>query len=264
MSALSDRMVPDQWGLQDPNRRINPNSTILQRYLLPQPELETEWNFGRAPLQQKEILSQKTMLIAGAKGFAKQLLDVIYQLGLENETQLFDDLDQDLKQLYQFQILKSLPEATQFFEQTGPAFALGIGKPSVRKLLTEKLTSAGGVLTSVVSPLARIAPHAKVGDGCTIMTGAVVENDAVLGKGVLVNLNAMICHDTQVGDFCEISPSAILTGGTYLGAFSFIGSGAIVKPGVKIGAHVVVGAGAVVVQNIPDHAVVFGVPAKSR
>ncbi len=256
-------MVPDKWGLQDPNRRINPNSTILQRYLLPQPELETEWNLGRAPLQQKEFLSLKIMLIAGAKGFAKQLLDVIYQLGLENETRLFDDLDQDIQPLYQFHVIKSLPEARQFFEHTGPAFALGIGKPSVRKLLTEKLTSAGGVLTSVVSPLARIAPHAKVGDGCTIMTGAVVENDAVLGKGVLVNLNAMICHDTQVGDFCEISPGAILTGGTSIGNHSFIGTGAIINPGVKIGQNVIIGSGSVVLRDIPDHAKVYGVPAKN-
>jgi sugar O-acyltransferase (sialic acid O-acetyltransferase NeuD family) len=256
-------MVPDQWGLQDPNRRINPNSTVLQCDLLPQPELETEWNLVRAPKQQKKFLSLKTMLIAGAKGFAKQLLDVIYQLKLENETQLFDDLDADLKQLYQFQILKSLPEATQFFERMGPEFALGIGKPSVRKLLTEKLTSAGGVLTSVISPLARIAPHAKVGDGCTIMTGAVVENDAVLGKGVLVNLNAMICHDTQVGDYCEISPGAILTGGTSLGSHSFIGAGAIINPGVKIGQNVIIGSGSVVVRDIPDHAKVYGVPARN-
>jgi sugar O-acyltransferase (sialic acid O-acetyltransferase NeuD family) len=203
------------------------------------------------------------MLIAGAKGFAKQLLDVIYQLGLENETQLFDDLDQDLKQLYQFQILKSLPEATQFFERMGPEFALGIGNPSVRKLLTEKLTGAGGVLTSVISPLSRIAHYAQVGDGCTIMTGAVVENDAVLGKGVLVNLNAMICHDALIGDFCEISPGAILTGGTSLGAFSFVGAGAVINPGVKIGQNVIIGSGSVVVRDIQDNAKVYGVPARN-
>lgn len=256
-------MVPDHWCLQDPNRRINPNSTVLQRELLPQPELETEWNLVRAPKQQKEFLSLKTMLIAGAKGFAKQLIDVIYQLGLENETQLFDDLDADLKQLYQFQIVKSLPEAIQFFERMGPEFALGIGKPSVRKLLTEKLTGAGGVLTSVISPLARIAPHAKVGEGCTIMTGAVVENDAVLGKGVLVNLNALICHDTVVGDFCEISPGAILTGATRVGNFSFIGAGAVINPGVCIGQNVVVGSGSVVLNDIPDNTICYGVPAKS-
>lgn len=202
------------------------------------------------------------MLIAGAKGFAKQLLDVIYQLGLEHETSLFDDLDKELKQLYQFQVLKSLTEARQFFEQTGPEFSLGIGKPAVRKLLTEKLTGAGGVLTSVISPLARIAPHAQVGNGCTIMTGAVVENDAVLGKGVLVNLNALICHDTVVGDFCEISPGAILTGGTSIGDYSFVGAGAIVNPGIKIGSNVIIGSGSVVLRDIPDHSKVYGVPAK--
>lgn len=211
---------------------------------------------------QKEILSLKTMLIAGAKGFAKQLLDVIYQLKLENETRFFDDLDENIHQLYQFRVIKSLPDARQFFEQTGPEFSLGIGKPSVRKLLTEKLTGAGGVLTSVISPYARIAPHAQVGKGCTIMTGAVVENDAVLGKGVLVNLNALICHDTVVGDFCEISPGVILTGGTSIGDYSFVGAGAIINPGIKIGSNVIIGSGAVVLRDVPDSVKVYGVPAR--
>jgi sugar O-acyltransferase (sialic acid O-acetyltransferase NeuD family) len=202
------------------------------------------------------------MLIAGAKGFAKQLLDVIYQLKLENETRFFDDLDADIQQVYQFQVIKSLPEARQFFEQTVPEFSLGIGKPSVRKLLTEKLTGAGGVLTSVISPWARIAPHSQVGDGCTIMTGAVIENDVVLGKGVLVNLNALICHDTVVGDFCEISPGVILTGGTSIGDYSFVGAGAIINPGIKIGSNVIIGSGAVVLRDVPDSAKVYGVPAR--
>jgi sugar O-acyltransferase (sialic acid O-acetyltransferase NeuD family) len=203
------------------------------------------------------------MLIAGAKGFAKQLLDVIYQLGLENETVLFDDLDEGLKELYQFHVIKSLSEARQLFDLMGPEFTLGIGKPSVRKLMAEKLTGAGGVLTSLISPLARIATHAKVGDGCTIMTGAVLENDTVLGRGVLVNLNAMICHDSLVGDFCEISPGAILTGGTSIGNNTFIGAGAIVNPGVKIGQNVIIGSGSVVVRDIPDHLKVYGVPARN-
>jgi acetyltransferase-like isoleucine patch superfamily enzyme len=41
-----------------------------------------------------------------------------------------------------------------------------------------------------------------------------------------------------------------------------IGMNACILPGVRIGAHAIVGAGAVVVHDVPDYAVVAGVPAR--
>jgi acetyltransferase-like isoleucine patch superfamily enzyme len=47
-----------------------------------------------------------------------------------------------------------------------------------------------------------------------------------------------------------------------IGAGSWIGHGTIVLPGTRIGRQVVVGAGSVVRGEVPDHAVVAGVPAR--
>jgi acetyltransferase-like isoleucine patch superfamily enzyme len=41
-----------------------------------------------------------------------------------------------------------------------------------------------------------------------------------------------------------------------------VGMNASILPGVHIGAHAIVGAGAVVTENVPDYAIVAGVPAK--
>ncbi len=41
-----------------------------------------------------------------------------------------------------------------------------------------------------------------------------------------------------------------------------IGTNATILPGVRVGAHAIVGAGAVVTEDVPDHAVIAGVPAK--
>ena len=47
----------------------------------------------------------------------------------------------------------------------------------------------------------------------------------------------------------------------HIGKGSWIASGAIITGGVKIGDHVIVTAGAVVTKDVPDHAIVGGVPA---
>ena len=47
----------------------------------------------------------------------------------------------------------------------------------------------------------------------------------------------------------------------HIGTGSWIASGAIITGGVKIGDHVIVTAGAVVTKDVPDYAIVGGVPA---
>jgi acetyltransferase EpsM len=47
-----------------------------------------------------------------------------------------------------------------------------------------------------------------------------------------------------------------------IGEGSWIGAGAVVKQGVHIGKWAMIGAGAVVIKDVPDNAVVAGVPAK--
>ena len=46
-----------------------------------------------------------------------------------------------------------------------------------------------------------------------------------------------------------------------IGAGSYLGAGAIILPGVTVGKFAVVGAGAVVTRDVPERAVVAGVPA---
>jgi maltose O-acetyltransferase len=63
-------------------------------------------------------------------------------------------------------------------------------------------------------------------------------------------------HDLQAADFhATVAPVEI-------GDYVFIGPRAIILPGVKIGRGAVIAAGAVVTKDVPDFAIVGGVPAK--
>ena len=54
----------------------------------------------------------------------------------------------------------------------------------------------------------------------------------------------------------------IVSGAITIGDDVWIGANASILPGVTIGSHCVVGAGSVVKDDVPDHTVVGGVPAK--
>ena len=64
--------------------------------------------------------------------------------------------------------------------------------------------------------------------------------------------------------YCEIGPGVILTGEVEMEEGCYVGTGAIIHPKVKLGKNVTVAAGAVVTKNIPDDAVVSGVPAEIK
>lgn len=205
------------------------------------------------------------MLIIGAKGFAKEILEVFHQLNELKNIALYDDVNEDIGDyLYElFPILKNENEVKNFFSEFGNDFTIGIGNPVLRYKLSEKFNSMGGKLTTSISNKAIIGSYeVKIGNGCNILDNAIVSNSATVGKGCIIYYNVTLSHDCEVGDFVELSPGATLLGSCKIGSFSQIGSNATILPKIKIGKNVIIGAGAVVTREIPDNCVAFGSPAR--
>lgn len=208
------------------------------------------------------------MIVAGAKGLAKELLAIFSQQAALDDLRFFDNVSPDVpeKLFGQFPVVRSFDEARKIFTQTGdPSFCLGLGNPLLRYRLYKQFTDAGGKLTSVISPRADIGQFDNhIGPGCCILPGAVITTSVRLGKGCLINPNATISHDSVVGDFVEISPGVNVTGNCRIGDFSFLGANSVILPKISIGRNVIVGAGAVVTKDVPDNSLVVGVPAAVR
>ena len=204
------------------------------------------------------------MIILGAKGFAKEILEVFNQLNDLGSIVFFDDVSQDVgDSLYDtFKVVKTLDEAKDYLKNVDSRFALGVGGPKLRKQLSDRFLKAGGELVSVISPKCNIGGFGNtIGIGSSIMTGTVITNDVTLGKGCLINLNCTIGHDSILEDFVELSPNVNISGRCRIGAYTTIGTNAVVIPDVVIGENCLVAAGAVVTRDVPDNCLVAGVPA---
>lgn len=205
------------------------------------------------------------MIIVGAKGFAKELLEVAHELGYAENLVFFDNVSTDLpEQLFdQFPILRSQQEVDKYFLLGDKRFALGLGNPVKRQQLCVLFESWGGKLTSLISQNAHIGSFGvELEAGATILAQACVTSSVIAGKGLLMYPNAVLTHDCVLGDFVELAPGATALGKCTIGQNVHIGANSTILPGRTIGNGVQIGAGAVVTRDVNNGEIVKGVPAR--
>ncbi len=132
--------------------------------------------------------------------------------------------------------------------------------------------------------LAQVREQAVLGMNCTVGRGAYVGTGVVVGDNVKIQNYALVYEPARIGDGAFVGPAAVLTNDHYPRSVNPDGSlksghdwepvGVTVLEGASIGARAVcvapvtigrwamVAAGATVIRDVPDFALVVGVPAR--
>lgn len=119
---------------------------------------------------------------------------------------------------------------------------------------------------SKVGPFVEIQKNSSVGARCKISShtficeGVTIEDEVFIGHGVMFTNETIPRATTATGGLKTEADWAVVPTRVRRGAS--IGSNATIICGVTIGRGALVGAGAVVTRDVPDHAIVAGVPAR--
>lgn len=122
-----------------------------------------------------------------------------------------------------------------------------------------------------------VMPKARIGSGCSLGQNVFVANGASLGNNVKVQNNVSIYERVHLGDDVFCGPSMVFTNvvnprshvsrkheyrETRVGRGATLGANSTVVCGHDVGRYAFVAAGAVVTREIPDFALVMGVPGR--
>ncbi|MDP1544941.1 MAG: acyltransferase [Anaerolineales bacterium] len=124
-----------------------------------------------------------------------------------------------------------------------------------------------------------VMPRTKIGERCNIGQNVLVSPDVTIGNNVKIQNNVSLYTGVIVEDDVFLGPSMVFTNvinprshvsrkdeykTTLVRKGASIGANATIVCGTTLGRYCFVGAGAVVTKDVPDYALVYGMPASIR
>ena len=111
-----------------------------------------------------------------------------------------------------------------------------------------------------------IGSGVSIGDNSKIQNNALIYEPAQIGNGVFIGPGVIFTNDhnprAMNSDNTQKGSSDWNKAGVVVGEGASIGAGAICVGPIEIGKWALVGAGAVVVKDVPNYALMAGVPAR--
>ena len=122
-----------------------------------------------------------------------------------------------------------------------------------------------------------IFSKAIIGENCSLGQNTMIADGVIIGNNVKIQNNVAVYTGTKIEADVFLGPSCVLTNvtnprsqvirrnlyeNTLIRRGATIGANATIVCGITLGRYCFIAAGAVVTNDVPDYALILGVPAK--
>ncbi len=122
-----------------------------------------------------------------------------------------------------------------------------------------------------------VMKHSRIGENCNLGQNVVISPNVVLGNNVKVQNNVSIYTGVEIEDNVFCGPSMVFTNilvprseivrrdeyvKTIIRTGASMGANCTIICGTEVGRYALIGSGAVVSKDVPDYALMVGVPAR--
>ncbi len=122
-----------------------------------------------------------------------------------------------------------------------------------------------------------ILKNVSIGTNCNICDHCYIEDGVSIGNNVTIKCGIYLWDGISIGDDVFLGPNVVFTNDirprskqygesvkTIIMKGASLGANSTVLAGIKIGKYAMSGIGSVITRNVPDHALVYGNPAKIK
>jgi len=206
----------------------------------------------------------KKIVIIGAGGFGREVLDIFDACNLVNEQ--YDVLGYIVQEEYgkpneiinDKLVLGGFDWLEKYAKEVHTICA--VGSPQHRRRLVNEAYSVGAQFCSIVHPTTTMTRWVSIGEGVIITAGCILTNQIKIGNHAQINLDCTIGHDVFIKDYSTIAPGVHISGNVTLGEGCYIGTGVNIIEKLIVGEWAIVGAGSTITKNVPENTTVVGVP----
>ena len=209
-------------------------------------------------------MTTKNIVLFGAGGHAKVVIDIIETAGLFTIKSIVDDNRKRTgTEFCGYPVMGGRDEFVSTNCQDIDSGFIAIGDNKIRGSIADWCIEHDIDLVQVGHPAAVIAKKVIIQPGSVVMPGVIINTDVKIGFNAIINTNSSIDHDCVIGNSVHVGPGVTLCGNVQVGNSTLIGAGSTVAPNIIIGKNVIIGAGTTVIANVSSNQKIAGSPARS-
>ncbi len=138
-----------------------------------------------------------------------------------------------------------------------------IGNNKLRVKFLSYARKLGYKTPQYIHPSVIISPNVTIGEGVYILLGTSIMPYTKIDDFVMISMNVSLAHHNHLGTGVFLSTGCNFGASIYAKPYAYCGIASTIMTGIKeLGENCLIGAGAVVINDVPDNAVMVGVPAK--